>query len=76
MIRAVVILLTLGCALAGPNYMKYFKIEPALNRPAPEYPSDSLKSVSAHGPVAGAVYKLSYADYHQTWESFKNDHSK
>ncbi|BFZ10040.1 hypothetical protein BsWGS_13079 [Bradybaena similaris] len=76
MIRAVVILLTLGCALAGPNYMKYFKIEPALNRPAPEYPSDSLKSVSARGPVAGAVYKLSYADYHQTWESFKNVHNK
>ncbi|CAG5121573.1 unnamed protein product [Candidula unifasciata] len=76
MIQTVVFLLTLGCALAGPAYMKYFKIEPSLNRPAPAYPSDSLKSVIAQGKGAGAVYKLSYSDYQQTWESFKNIHNK
>lgn len=78
MLRSVVLLLTLSCALAGPAYTKFFKIEEPLNRPVeksevsvPENPS-----AIAHGPLASAVYRLSYADYQNTWENFKNTHSK
>lgn len=83
MLRLAALLLTLSCALAWPSYMKLFKIEEPLNRPAKkpevsvsEYPHDNLKSALAHGPLAGAVYKLSYADYQDSWETFKIKHSK
>lgn len=83
MLGPIVLLLTLSCALAGPTYMKFFKIEEPLNRPAnkpetsvPEFPSEDLKSALARGPLAGAVYKLSYANYHETWEAFKSTHKK
>jgi cathepsin L len=83
MLRAVVFLLALGCALAGPAYLKMFKIEEPLSRhasksaeEAPEYPSSSLKSVHREASAAGSVYKLSYENYDETWKNFKNVHNK
>ncbi|GFO03465.1 cathepsin-l [Plakobranchus ocellatus] len=66
MYATAVFLLTVGCALASPPYMKYFKIEPS-------FPAAKPHEVQA---PAGAVYKLSYADYKETWENFKIEHNK
>ncbi|CAL1531634.1 unnamed protein product [Lymnaea stagnalis] len=82
MFKVVVLLLSVSYALAGPAFMKYFKIEPAhktgddsLKVNAPEFPNSDMPSNFVGAP-AGAVYKLSFADYEDTWQSFKNNFNK
>ncbi|XP_059166393.1 procathepsin L-like [Physella acuta] len=76
MLKSALVLLCVGYAIAGPTYMKYFKIEPSMkvaDLKAPAYPDHGVNKL---GDAAGAVYKLSYADYQDTWLSFKATHDK
>ena len=67
MLLTAVLLVTMGFACASPpSYIKYFKIEPPI-------PAAKPKHVEA---PAGAVYKLSYANYEETWMKYKAEHSK
>lgn len=78
MLTYAVLLIAVSHALAGPAFMKYFKIEEPAKKPdlnMVEYPED-LKVALPDTPMKSGVYKLSYADYHVTWEEFKTTHSK
>lgn len=79
MLLLTVFAVSLSCALAGPanlpDYMKMFKIEPAV----PRYPADTkLNTETLRVPPAnvGHTYRLSFADYEDTWHMYKNQHGK
>lgn len=70
MMLSVVFLACLGYAVASPaNYVRMFNIEPAMNLTQPK---DSLFMPAAKPKT----YRLSYADYGESWETFKNTHGK
>lgn len=69
MLKSAIFLLILGQALAGQAFMKYFKIEEAAH-----LAEDKIEL--PEGPFRDNTYKLSYANYHNTWESFKSSYSK
>ncbi|KAK0057794.1 cathepsin L1 [Biomphalaria pfeifferi] len=81
MLRVAILVLSVSFVLAGPAYMKYFKIEPAINTAEEKHKAPKFPEVDAHqghvnSAAAGSVYKLSYADYKETWENFKANHNK
>uniref|UniRef100_A0A2C9K1C0 Peptidase C1A papain C-terminal domain-containing protein n=1 Tax=Biomphalaria glabrata TaxID=6526 RepID=A0A2C9K1C0_BIOGL len=81
MLRVAILVLSVSYVLAGPAYMKYFKIEPAINTAEEKHKLQSFTDADAHqghvnSAAAGSVYKLSYADYKETWENFKANHDK
>lgn len=81
MFKLAVLMLCVSYALAGPAFMKYFKIEPAqktesrLKADTPSYPHQETPTNFVGAP-AGATYKLSFADYEETWHNFKNNFNK
>ncbi|BFZ24893.1 hypothetical protein BsWGS_27932 [Bradybaena similaris] len=71
MLTYAVRLIIVSHALAGATFVNNFKIgEPVIV--SPEKPRVALLDQ----PAEGAGYKLSYADYHVTWEEFKSTFSK
>ncbi|BFZ24892.1 hypothetical protein BsWGS_27931 [Bradybaena similaris] len=71
MLTYAVLLIIVSHALAGATFVSNFKIEEPVVV-SPEKPSVALLDQ----PAEGVGYKLSYADYHVTWEEFKSTFSK
>ncbi|CAG5133816.1 unnamed protein product, partial [Candidula unifasciata] len=75
MLTFVVLLTVVSPVLSGLAFVKHFKIEePAEN--LHQNATGKPQAAPPDAPAGGAQYKLSYADYHETWENFKITHSK